>query len=337
MTTPDARPEHDGSTESAADPGPAHRGQPAQVDDLESTAVRRQRLLGLGEDAVGETAATYPAAQPETADPAGPGPWTPTISATPATTDHPGAPAPTLRARWQEAPDPTDVALAGASEARPRSRAAAHVWVLVVTVLLTPVAWFLVADAGARLTGLAETAGGRGVLDVPAVAELRLRPRPGRRRGSGGTLVLARRPRHRRGAPPGRRGVRGAPRPDRGPARPPPRPPGPGRPPRERPCSTWWPTAPAVACCVTVSSCSCSASSRTARGGWAAPRSTAAARPRGATSAAARRATARADRTGSAALRRPGRPPGRRRCGRRAPVRYVARERCEPVHTGTCP
>lgn len=46
-----------------------------------------------------------------------------------------------------------DPVLAGATAVgKPPSRAGAHVWGLLITLLLTPVAWYLLADAGARLT-----------------------------------------------------------------------------------------------------------------------------------------------------------------------------------------
>ncbi|KAE8763684.1 hypothetical protein [Georgenia thermotolerans] len=166
MTTPETSPDHPGSADPVTAPG--RRARPHDVDDLESTAVRRQRLLGrLDEPPAGQD---EPAAQP-TAEPAAPAhqhPEPPT-SAFPAPREDT---VPGLRPRWQEAPDPADVALAGASEARPRSRAAAHVWALVVTLLLAPVAWYLVADAGARLTLGEDSPWATGTLAPAAVVEL---------------------------------------------------------------------------------------------------------------------------------------------------------------------
>lgn len=163
MSTPETSPEHAGSADPAAT---GRRARPHDVDDLESTAVRRQRLLGRLDDAPARQGAE-PAPQPA-ATPARPAPEAPTAAFPPPREDA----APGLRARWQEASDPADVALAGASEARPRSRAAAHVWVVVLTLLLAPVAWYLVADAGARLTLGEDSPWATGTLAPAAVVEL---------------------------------------------------------------------------------------------------------------------------------------------------------------------
>ncbi|WP_448070801.1 hypothetical protein [Georgenia yuyongxinii] len=117
-------------------------------DDLESTAVRRQRLLGLldqtpHDDAAAGADVTRADGRSGAADGAEP----------------PGAPAPNLRARWLEDPDPADVALAGAERARPRSRTAAHWWGLSLSVVLAPVGWFLLTDAGVRLGAASGTIG----------------------------------------------------------------------------------------------------------------------------------------------------------------------------------
>ncbi|GAA1651314.1 hypothetical protein [Georgenia ruanii] len=162
MSTPETSPEHAGSADPAVT---GRRARPHDVDDLESTAVRRQRLLGRLDDAPAGPGAE-PAAEPTTV-PASADPTPPTAAFPPREDAVPG-----LRARWQEAPDPADVALAGASEARPRSRAAAHVWALVLTLLLAPVAWYLVADAGARLTLGEDSPWATGTLAPAAVVEL---------------------------------------------------------------------------------------------------------------------------------------------------------------------
>ena len=162
MSTPENSPEHAGSADPVVT---GRRARPHDVDDLESTAVRRQRLLGRLDDAPAGQGAE-PAPQPATT--AHPDPDASTAAFPPPREDA----APGLRARWQEAPDPADVALAGASEARPRSRAAAHVWTLVVTLLLAPVAWYLVADAGARLTLGDDSPWATGTLAPAAVVEL---------------------------------------------------------------------------------------------------------------------------------------------------------------------
>ena len=63
---------------------------------------------------------------------------------------------------------------------RPPSRAGAHVLTILVTLLLTPVAWYLLADAGARLTLPARNPWDTGNLNVAALLEL-----------AGGLLALA--------------------------------------------------------------------------------------------------------------------------------------------------
>lgn len=81
-------------------------------------------------------------------------------------------PAPTRRER--------DVVLEGATaHTRPPSRAKAHVFTILLTVLLTPVAWYLIADAGARLTLPAGNPWDTTNLNVAAILEL-----------AGGLLVL---------------------------------------------------------------------------------------------------------------------------------------------------
>ncbi|MFD1505396.1 hypothetical protein FE374_02030 [Georgenia yuyongxinii] len=203
-------------------------------DDLESTAVRRQRLLGLldeptrADEVAGEvTGAGDRADAPRVADQpltvlgsaaagasttqtltgraiasttggstdveqagveqagveqagveqagveqagARAGRWNPVAAGSPEPAPANGSPAappaPHLRARWLDDPDPTDVALAGAEQARPRSRTAAHWWGLALSVVLAPIGWFLLTDAGARL------ASAPGALDPVGLAEL---------------------------------------------------------------------------------------------------------------------------------------------------------------------
>lgn len=73
-----------------------------------------------------------------------------------------------------------DVVLDGATaHTRPPSRAKAHVWAVLLTLLLTPVAWYLLADAGARLTLPQGNPWDTGNLNVAALLEL-----------GGGLLVL---------------------------------------------------------------------------------------------------------------------------------------------------
>ncbi len=73
-----------------------------------------------------------------------------------------------------------DPVLAGATAVgKPPSRAKAHVWGVIVTLLLTPVAWYLLADAGARLTLPAGNPWDTANLNIAALLEL-----------AGGLLVL---------------------------------------------------------------------------------------------------------------------------------------------------
>lgn len=73
-----------------------------------------------------------------------------------------------------------DVVLDGSTaHTRPPSRAGAHVWAVLLTLLLTPVAWYLIADAGARLTLAPRSPWETGNLNIAALLEL-----------GGGLLVL---------------------------------------------------------------------------------------------------------------------------------------------------
>lgn len=69
---------------------------------------------------------------------------------------------------------------AGASYDKVPSRAGAHWWSLLGTLLLTPVAWYLLSDAGARMTLPADNQWESGVLNLAALGEL-----------LGGIVVLA--------------------------------------------------------------------------------------------------------------------------------------------------
>lgn len=74
-----------------------------------------------------------------------------------------------------------DVVLDGSTAlTRPPSRGGAHVLTVLVTLLLTPVAWYLLADAGARLTLARNSPWETGNLNIAALLEL-----------AGGLLVLA--------------------------------------------------------------------------------------------------------------------------------------------------
>ncbi|WP_052436403.1 hypothetical protein [Georgenia sp. SUBG003] len=78
-----------------------------------------------------------------------------------------------MRDRWRERPAPAgDALLDGATQAGPRSRAAAHWWSLVLALVLSPVAWYLVADGGARLALGEDSPWARGELSPAALTEL---------------------------------------------------------------------------------------------------------------------------------------------------------------------
>lgn len=113
----------------------------------------------------------------------------PYTTVTPAGDAHRAGPAPDAeppRNRWGPDDRRTDgdpdtaVLLDGATQARPRSRGRSHVWAVLLTLLLVPVAWYLLADAGARLTQPGGNPWESGDLNVAAIAEL-----------AAGLLVLA--------------------------------------------------------------------------------------------------------------------------------------------------
>lgn len=175
MTTPSSPPDA-----SRDEPAPRHLDEEAAWDeaaqaaraahDMDTTAVRRRDLMGLSEPAEAERL-------PEGAGRAGAAPGTPGTPVPPAVPV--GAPATPedprtamLRARMRAAAERPATVLDGATEARPLTRTRAHVWGVVLTLLLTPVAWYLTADAGARL-GLAPGAAWEtGDLNAAALAEL---------------------------------------------------------------------------------------------------------------------------------------------------------------------
>jgi hypothetical protein len=70
------------------------------------------------------------------------------------------------------APEPDADLFAGAAYDKMPSRAGAHWWGIVATLLLTPVAWYLLSDAGARMTLPAENQWDSGVLNLAALGEL---------------------------------------------------------------------------------------------------------------------------------------------------------------------
>lgn len=137
------------------------------ADDLETTAERRSGFLGADVLAAHRT----PTEGGDTPDP-GAEPASPVVDPAATTvdrTDTTTSPAPAAaHADAEEASTngaaaadteedeanraETAVLLAGASVLPgPRSRARAHVWGVVLSVLLLPLAWYLIADGGARL------------------------------------------------------------------------------------------------------------------------------------------------------------------------------------------
>ncbi|GAA3509412.1 hypothetical protein [Georgenia daeguensis] len=170
--TPDLSPT--GGTSDAGEPAGARTGstgsaprRPREWDDtsdLETTATRRQGFLGLHGDA--SDAGPQPGPHVTT----GGGDASrdaPTTGGRSARTPEEAA----LRDRWREREASAGV-LDGATQAAPRSRAGAHWWSLLLTLVLTPVAWYLVADAGARLTLGDDSPWARGEVAPAALLEL---------------------------------------------------------------------------------------------------------------------------------------------------------------------
>ncbi|MDO4606259.1 MAG: hypothetical protein Q4B12_02940 [Bowdeniella nasicola] len=112
---------------------------PIEDDELESTMVRRTSLWNHAEE---DPAA--PVAEPTTAVPVVPASKEPTFD---------------------------DDILAGEELEEPRSRAWAHVGSLFGVLLLLPVAWYLLADAGARFTLAVTSPWASGVVNMAAVGE----------------------------------------------------------------------------------------------------------------------------------------------------------------------
>ncbi|MFC7404422.1 hypothetical protein [Georgenia alba] len=168
---------------------PSEPADSARDDELTSTATRRQGFLGRT-DEPRTTAATSSSSTTSTSSPAGtadresgPAHAAPITPATAPARDEDAAAAPAgastsadeaqLRERWgTDRERPSEAVLAGATEARPRSRAGAHWWSLLITLILGPVAWYLVADAGARLTLGENSPWQTGVVSPAALIEL---------------------------------------------------------------------------------------------------------------------------------------------------------------------
>ncbi|MPV37396.1 hypothetical protein [Georgenia subflava] len=147
---------------------------PARTDaesETETTAVRRRGFLGLHGDDAAAAPSTGVADAPSTGA-AETRRLSPSRGSSAVTPDRAGDDA-ALRERWRDQPEPTtDVLLDGATQAAPRSRAGAHVLALVLSILLVPIAWYLVADAGARLTLGEDSPWETGDLNPAALIEL---------------------------------------------------------------------------------------------------------------------------------------------------------------------
>lgn len=187
MTTPssdDARTRRDDPADERSAVGAPDGGRTGRragwddTSDLETTAVRRQGFLGVRDDAGtrtdGDAATVADAHATAGAHDARTSPAVPAAAPTSAPTRSATSPEDAaLRDRWRERPEPAgDALLDGATQATPRSRAAAHWWGLLLTLVLSPVAWYLVADAGARLTLGESSPWDRGELNPAAVVEL---------------------------------------------------------------------------------------------------------------------------------------------------------------------
>ncbi|MHB1063682.1 MAG: hypothetical protein ACYC1Z_04170 [Georgenia sp.] len=178
MTTPSTPP---GETPAGEPAPPRHLDEGAAWDEaavaareaheMDSTAVRRRSLMGMHDPAVEHPTGAAPVAPTSAAAaPPGDGPRPGGAEPGAPTAEDPRSAA--LRARMQEAANRPGTVLDGATEARPITRSPAHVWGLVLTLLLTPIAWYLWVDAGARLTLVPDAPWETGVLNVAALAEL---------------------------------------------------------------------------------------------------------------------------------------------------------------------
>ncbi|WP_075891472.1 hypothetical protein [Actinomyces provencensis] len=136
-----------GPTETGAAAGPGAHGEGVgDGDDLDQTRVHRRSFV---------------APQEEEAD-QGEAQWRPRSS-----TEEDGS-------HSSSTPRSLDDALFEGATVVPEvpSRAAAHVWSLLLTLLLVPLAWYLLADAGARMTLATDNPMSTGILNPAALAEL---------------------------------------------------------------------------------------------------------------------------------------------------------------------
>lgn len=144
------------------------------------SAVERRSLLSP--DRVGGPQAEHPSGPPADRAPAAPpAPAAPEVAPEPAPPAGPAAPELTRwRPRTPAAPAPAstpeslgDAIFEGATVTpNVPSRAPARAWSLLLTLLLTPVAWYLAADAGARMTVATNAPLQTGVANIAAVLEL---------------------------------------------------------------------------------------------------------------------------------------------------------------------
>lgn len=136
-----------GPTEPGAAAGPGAHGEGVgDGDDLDQTRVHRRSFVAPQEEAADQGEAQ----------------WRPRSS-----TEEDGA-------HSSSTPRSLDDALFEGATVVPEvpSRAAAHVWSLLLTLLLVPLAWYLLADAGARMTLATDNPMSTGILNPAALAEL---------------------------------------------------------------------------------------------------------------------------------------------------------------------
>lgn len=148
-------------------PGPAPSpftpptSPPASAAPLEDEALREQRARRFGAgDAAGEDPARPLAGDPPTQAfaPEAPGAPAPMVTPIPAAPTHQSAPThpsghqfpPTSQMPAGPPPQFTGDEFADLREA-PASRAAAHWWTVLITLVFAPVAWYLLTDGGARI------------------------------------------------------------------------------------------------------------------------------------------------------------------------------------------
>lgn len=142
--------------EAEASPLTARRERRAAEEDLESTQVRRSSLFApTSEDPDTVAGGALLGGESVVAGDA-------LMDDSPATAQLPA----------NDARYPEDDLFAGEELEAPRSRAWAHVASIFGLLLLTPIAWYLVADAGARFTLPQNAPWTTGQISIPAILEL---------------------------------------------------------------------------------------------------------------------------------------------------------------------